>query len=103
MVEESETVDLAAGEERHRALAPLFPGRVGLVHGRVKPTEKDRAMAGLTGGEIDLLVATTVVEGGVDVPEANVMGSEQAERCVPSPLHQPRDRTGHVIPRSPCA
>ncbi|MBO0739039.1 MAG: ATP-dependent DNA helicase RecG, partial [Alphaproteobacteria bacterium] len=80
MVEESEYTDLAAVEERYKALAPLFPGRVGLVHGRMKAAEKDRAMAGFAAGELDLLVATTVIEVGVDVPAATVMIIEHAER-----------------------
>jgi ATP-dependent DNA helicase RecG len=102
MVEESETVDLAAVEERHQALAPLFPGRVGLVHGRVKPVEKDRTMAGFAGGEIDLLVATTVVEVGVDVPDATVMVIEHAERFGLAQLHQLRGRIGRGDKPSTC-
>jgi ATP-dependent DNA helicase RecG len=102
MVEESETVDLAAVEERHNALAPLFPGRVGLVHGRVKPTEKDRAMAGFAEGGIDLLVATTVVEVGVDVPAATVMVIEHAERFGLAQLHQLRGRIGRGDKPSTC-
>src|SRR5207302_2110228 len=78
MVEESETADLAAAEERYRALAELLPGRVGLVHGRMKSAERDRAMAdfaasGPDRGPIDLLVATTVIEVGIDVPAATIM------------------------------
>jgi ATP-dependent DNA helicase RecG len=102
MIEESETADLAAVEERHRALAPLFPGRVGLVHGRMKPAEKDRAMAGFAGGEIDLLVATTVIEVGVDVPEATVMVIEHAERFGLAQLHQLRGRIGRGDKPSAC-
>jgi ATP-dependent DNA helicase RecG len=102
MVEESETADLAAVEERHRALAPLFPGRVGLVHGRMKPADKDRAMAGFAGGELDLLVATTVIEVGVDVPEATVMVIERAERFGLAQLHQLRGRIGRGDQPSTC-
>jgi len=94
MVEESETADLAAVEERYKALAPLFPGRVGLVHGRMKPADKDQAMAGFAGAELDLLVATTVIEVGVDVPEASVMVIEHAERFGLAQLHQLRGRIG---------
>src|SRR5215469_15174695 len=72
LVEESETTDFAAVEERHRARAPLSPGRVGLVHGPMKVHDKDHAMAGFAGGEIDLIVATTVIEVGVDVRDATV-------------------------------
>jgi len=102
MVEESETTDLAAAEERHKTLAPLFPGRVGLVHGRMKPADKDRAMAGFGGGELDLLVATTVIEVGVDVPEATVMVIEHAERFGLAQLHQLRGRIGRGDKPSTC-
>ena len=102
MVEESETADLAAVEERYKALAPVFPGRVGLVHGRMKPTDKDRAMTGFGGGELDLLVATTVIEVGVDVPEATVMVIEHAERFGLAQLHQLRGRIGRGDKPSTC-
>jgi ATP-dependent DNA helicase RecG len=102
MVEESETADLAAVEERHKALAPVFPGRVGVVHGRLKPADKDRAMAGFAGNEFDLLVATTVVEVGVDVPEATVMVIEHAERFGLAQLHQLRGRIGRGDKPSTC-
>ena len=102
MVEESETADLAAVEERQKALAPIFPGRVGLVHGRMKPADKDRAMAGFAGGELDLLVATTVIEVGVDVPEATVMVIEHAERFGLGQLHQLRGRIGRGDKPSTC-
>ncbi len=102
MVEESETADLAAVEERHRALAPLFPGRVGLVHGRMKAADKDRAMAGFADGEAGLLVATTVIEVGVDVPDATVMVIEHAERFGLAQLHQLRGRIGRGDKQSSC-
>jgi ATP-dependent DNA helicase RecG len=102
MVEESETVDLAAVEERHRALAPLAPGRVGLVHGRMRANEKDDAMAAFAGGEMDLLVATTVIEVGVDVPNATVMVIEHAERFGLAQLHQLRGRIGRGDKPSTC-
>ena len=102
MVEESETADLAAVEERYKALAPVFPGRAGLVHGRMKPADKDRAMSGFAGGEVDLLVATTVVEVGVDVPDATVMVIEHAERFGLSQLHQLRGRIGRGDKPSTC-
>jgi ATP-dependent DNA helicase RecG len=102
MVEESETTDLAAVEERHKTLAPLFPGRVGLVHGRMKPADKDRAMAGFAGAELDLLVATTVIEVGVDVPDATVMVIEHAERFGLAQLHQLRGRIGRGHKPSTC-
>jgi ATP-dependent DNA helicase RecG len=102
MVEESETADLAAVEERYKTLAPLFPARVGLVHGRMKPADKDRAMTGFAGGELDLLVATTVIEVGVDVPEATVMVIEHAERFGLAQLHQLRGRIGRGDQPSTC-
>jgi ATP-dependent DNA helicase RecG len=102
MVEESETADLAAVEERHRALAPLFPGRVGLVHGQMKGSDKDRAMAAFAQGETGLLVATTVIEVGVDVPDATVMVIEHAERFGLAQLHQLRGRIGRGDQASSC-
>jgi ATP-dependent DNA helicase RecG len=102
LVEESEDADLAAARERHAALGPLAPGRVGLVHGRMKTTEKDRVMAGFAGAEIDLLVATTVIEVGVDVPAATVMVIEHAERFGLAQLHQLRGRIGRGDKPSTC-
>ena len=102
MVEESETADLAAVEERHRELAPLAPGRAGLVHGRMKAHDKEGAMAAFAGGEIDLLVATTVIEVGVDVPDATVMVIEHAERFGLAQLHQLRGRIGRGDKPSTC-
>ena len=94
LVTESEASDLAAAEERHAALARRFGGRVGLVHGRMKGRDKDAAMAAFAAGEIDILVATTVVEVGVDVPEATIMAIEHAERFGLAQLHQLRGRVG---------
>jgi ATP-dependent DNA helicase RecG len=102
MVEESETADLAAAEERCRALEPLAPGRVGLVHGRIKSAERERVMARFAGDGIDLLVATTVVEVGVDVPAASVMVVEHAERFGLAQLHQLRGRIGRGAAKSTC-
>jgi ATP-dependent DNA helicase RecG len=102
MVEESETADIAAAEERYRALAALLPDRVGLVHGRMKGAEKDRAMAAFAGGPIDLLVATTVIEVGIDVPAATVMVIEHAERFGLAQLHQLRGRIGRGSDASTC-
>jgi ATP-dependent DNA helicase RecG len=106
MVEDSETADLAAAEERHRVLAamPAFggPGRVGLVHGRMKSADKDRAMAAFAENRSDLLVATTVIEVGIDVPQATVMVVEHAERFGLAQLHQLRGRIGRGDQPSTC-
>jgi ATP-dependent DNA helicase RecG len=102
LVEESEVVDLAAATERHDQLAALFPGRVGLVHGRLRGAEKDAAMAGFAAGKLAILVATTVIEVGVDVPEATVMVIEHAERFGLAQLHQLRGRVGRSDQPSTC-
>jgi len=104
MVEESETADLAAAEERHKMLAalPAFRGRAGLVHGRMKSSDKDKAMADFAGGGSDLLVATTVIEVGIDVPEAAIMVVEHAERFGLAQLHQLRGRIGRGSAASTC-
>jgi len=102
LVAESETLDLAAAEERHAYLRGLFGDRVGLVHGRMKGSEKDAVMAAFKAGEIDILVATTVIEVGVDVPEATVMVIEHAERFGLAQLHQLRGRIGRGEGRATC-
>ncbi len=102
LVEESENSDLAAAEERFAALKQRFGAMVDLVHGRMKGAEKDRAMARFAAGETRLLVATTVIEVGVDVPEATVMVIEHAERFGLAQLHQLRGRIGRGAGRSTC-
>jgi ATP-dependent DNA helicase RecG len=102
LVDESEESDLAAARERHKALETLAPGRVGMVHGGMKTTEKDRVMAGFAGDTIDLLVATTVIEVGVDVAQATVMVVEHAERFGLAQLHQLRGRIGRGDKPSTC-
>ena len=102
LVSESETVDLAAVEERHRELAARFGDRVGLVHGRLSGAEKDRVMAAFASGAIHVLVATTVVEVGVDVPDATIMVIEHAERFGLAQLHQLRGRVGRGPAASTC-
>jgi ATP-dependent DNA helicase RecG len=94
LVEESDLVDLAAAEERYASLVGMFGDRVGLIHGRLKGPQKDAVMADFAEGRLDVLVATTVIEVGVDVPEATVMVVEQAERFGLAQLHQLRGRIG---------
>ncbi len=102
LVDESEDADLAAARERSKVLEALLPGRVGLVHGRMKSADKDRTMAGFAGDAIDLLVATTVIEVGVDVPAATIMVVEHAERFGLAQLHQLRGRIGRGDKPSTC-
>jgi ATP-dependent DNA helicase RecG len=102
LVDESEDADLAAARERAKVLERVAPGRVGLVHGRVKTADKDRVMAGFAGDRIDLLVATTVIEVGVDVAAATVMVVEHAERFGLAQLHQLRGRIGRGDKPSTC-
>ncbi|MDB5410155.1 MAG: recG [Rhodospirillales bacterium] len=102
LVEESEKFDLADAEARYAQLKEVFGSRVGLVHGRMKGPEKDRVMAAFANGGLDLLVATTVVEVGVDVPAATVMVIEHAERFGLAQLHQLRGRVGRGERPSSC-
>jgi ATP-dependent DNA helicase RecG len=102
LVEESETIDLAAAEDRFVYLKNRFGPRVGLVHGRMRGSDKDAAMERFAAGEIGLLIATTVIEVGVDVPAATVMVVEHAERFGLSQLHQLRGRIGRGSERSTC-
>lgn len=102
LVEESELVDLAAATDRHDILKSVFGDRVGLVHGRLKPQEKDEAMEKFSRGDLDILVATTVIEVGVNVPEATIMVIEHAERFGLSQLHQLRGRVGRGGDKSWC-
>ncbi|MBR9970610.1 ATP-dependent DNA helicase RecG [Magnetospirillum sulfuroxidans] len=102
LVEESETSDLAAAEERHRHLSQLLGACVGLVHGKMKGPDKDKVMAAFAGGELSVLVATTVIEVGVNVPEATIMVIEHAERFGLAQLHQLRGRVGRGSGASSC-
>jgi ATP-dependent DNA helicase RecG len=102
LVEESETIDLAAAEDRFAALSERFGDRVGLVHGRMKPAARDPVMEGFADGAISILVATTVIEVGVDVAEATVMVVEHAERFGLAQLHQLRGRVGRGDVASSC-
>jgi ATP-dependent DNA helicase RecG len=102
LVEESEKIDLAAAEARFAELRKKFGTKADLVHGRMKGADKDKAMARFAAGETQLLVATTVIEVGVDVPEATVMVIEHAERFGLAQLHQLRGRIGRGSGHSTC-
>ena len=102
LVEESEVVDYASAEERFRTLRAGLGDRVGLVHGQMPPAEKDAAMARFVAGETSVLVATTVIEVGVNVPNATIMVIEQAETFGLAQLHQLRGRVGRGEAASTC-
>ena len=103
LVEESETSDMTAAEERFKRLrAALGEARVGLVHGQMPPAEKDAAMARFQAGETSVLVATTVIEVGVNVPNATIMVIERAETFGLAQLHQLRGRVGRGDQASTC-
>jgi ATP-dependent DNA helicase RecG len=103
LIEESEQLQLKTALETYKVLAEeLAELRVGLIHGRLKPAEKARTMAAFASGEIQLLVATTVIEVGVDVPRASLMVIEHAERFGLAQLHQLRGRVGRGAAESVC-
>ena len=103
LIEESETLQLQTAIDTHEQLvAACADLKVGLVHGRMKPDEKAAVMAAFVAGDIDLLVATTVIEVGVDVPNASLMVIEHAERFGLSQLHQLRGRVGRGSRESAC-
>ena len=102
LVAENDALEVAAAEQRFEALKKRFGARVGLVHGQMKGRDKDAAMLAFQAGETRILVATTVIEVGVDVPEATVMVVEHAERFGLAQLHQLRGRVGRGAARSSC-
>jgi ATP-dependent DNA helicase RecG len=102
LVDESEKIDLAAAEARFEELRHKFGDKTDLVHGRMKGVDKDAAMARFASGETQVLVATTVIEVGVDVPEATIMVIEHAERFGLAQLHQLRGRIGRGSGASTC-
>ena len=103
VIEESERADLRAAETMATSLTAKWPDvRVGLVHGRLKPPERDRVMRAFRDGEVQVLVATTVIEVGIDVPNATVMVIEHPERFGLAQLHQLRGRVGRGERESHC-
>ncbi len=102
LVEETEASDAMSAEARFKSLEPAFPGQLGLVHGRMASSEKDAAMAAFKDGTTRLLVATTVIEVGVDVPDASILVIEHAERFGLAQLHQLRGRVGRGDAASSC-
>ena len=102
LVEESEESDLMSAEERHATLSSALGPGIGLIHGRMSGPEKDAVMLAFKSGELRLLVATTVVEVGVDVPDATIMVIEHAERFGLAQLHQLRGRVGRGDEASTC-
>ncbi|MCU0896210.1 MAG: ATP-dependent DNA helicase RecG [Burkholderiales bacterium] len=103
LVEESEALELQTAIDTHAALSTELAGlRVGLVHGRLAPADKAAVMASFKAGEVDVLVATTVIEVGVDVPNASLMVIEHAERFGLAQLHQLRGRVGRGVAESAC-
>jgi ATP-dependent DNA helicase RecG len=103
LIEESDEMRSQAAEETAAALAEALPEvRVGIVHGRMPPAKKDQAMLAFKAGKIQLLVATTVIEVGVDVPNATLMVIENAERMGLAQLHQLRGRVGRGAEASTC-
>ncbi len=103
LVEESEKIDLKAATEEAEVLKKTFPGyRIGLIHGRMKGEQKDKVMKDFLSGKINVLVSTTVIEVGIDVPNSTIMIIEHSERFGLSQLHQLRGRIGRGTEQSYC-
>ena len=102
LVEDSELIDLSSVEDRHRQLTAIFGNRVGLLHGRLSAQDKEAMSQAFKRGDYDILVATTVIEVGVDAPNATIMVIEHAERFGLAQLHQLRGRVGRGDKQSTC-
>ena len=102
LVEDSEVIDLTSVEDRHRELTAHFGDQVALIHGRMKAQEKEEVTAQFKAGNYKVLVATTVIEVGVDAPNATIIIIEHAERFGLAQLHQLRGRVGRSDKQSTC-